>query len=45
MDTPDTMATVVDRVAGLTQANSERRGAILDEVWRQVASEGDAGWG
>ena len=42
--TSDTMAAVVNRVAGLDQANSERRGAILDEVWRQVASEGDADW-
>ena len=44
MGTPDTMAIVVNRVAGLDQANSERRGAILDEVWRQVASEGGADW-
>ncbi len=43
--TPDTMAAVVNRVAGLDGSNSARRAAILDEVWRQVASEGDAGWG
>ena len=42
--TPDPVADVVRRIAAIDAANGDRRAAILDDVWRQVGSEGDANW-
>ena len=39
----DTVAVVLRRIAGMDDANEERGAAILDDGWRQVGSEGDAG--
>ncbi len=41
--TPDTVADVVKRIAG-DGDDSVGRVAILDEVWQQVGTEGDADW-
>ena len=40
----DPVADVVWRIAGMDAGNGDRRPAILDDVWRQVGSEGDANW-
>ena len=42
--TPDPVADIVQRIAGMDAANGDRRAAILNDVWRQVGTEGDTDW-
>ena len=42
--TQDHITDVVHRIAGMDPGHDSRRVAILDDVWKQVGSERDAGW-
>ena len=42
--TSDHITDVVHRIAEMDPGHEARRVAILDDVWKQVGSEGDANW-